>query len=256
VKAWTLDFPLEIQNVITATEGIASWLSSSVTITAEPGVFCTHPSGPSLWEQIRLLFVKRVRRIFVVSPYFDSKFAFLRTLAKDLNPKECVIAVHPDFTEMSPPDTTLLKQWRFIDVSQIGEQWARDRLHAKIYKFEFADGTALVMSGSANASSAAWLAPPGKRNAEMMLIHRNGEEIWKKLGLSEIARLPDVGEEGWKAIQLRVGQREQIDATCEMPFLATTATVSAGLKGSQSGRFEGGPGGRQVAPRHTAAPTA
>ena len=32
--------------------------------------------------------------------------------------------------------------------------------------------------------------------------------------------------------------------------------VSAGLKGSQSGRFEGGPGGRQVAPRHTAAPTA
>lgn len=32
--------------------------------------------------------------------------------------------------------------------------------------------------------------------------------------------------------------------------------VSAGLEGSQSGRFESGPGGRQVAPRHTTAPTA
>jgi hypothetical protein len=45
-----------------------------------------------------------------------------------------------------------------------------------------------------------------------------------------------------------VGQREQIDATCEMPFLATTATVSAGLKGSQSGRFEGGPGAPSSSP--------
>jgi hypothetical protein len=94
VSAWTQGFSSEIQQVIMSTERISPWLASVDQNGADSQVLCSMPSGPSLWDQFKPLLAQKIKRIFIVSPYFDSKLAFVRMLEKELDPKECLIAVH------------------------------------------------------------------------------------------------------------------------------------------------------------------
>jgi len=221
VLAWTATFPREIRNVLTATERLEPWMVPADGVADESSVFCSLPLGPSLWTQVKPCLAADVRRISILSPYFDSKLAFLGVLQKQLHPKEIVVAVHPEFTEICSKAKSLAADTRFVDVSQLGDAWARTRLHAKVYRFELFDGTSIVISGSANASTPAWTAAPSERNAEVVIVHKDGNTIWKRLGLSPLSDLPDVDPAGWEQIRIRTAQTRNTNVTSEMPYLST-----------------------------------
>jgi phosphatidylserine/phosphatidylglycerophosphate/cardiolipin synthase-like enzyme len=129
VRAWTSAFSSRMQDVIAATERVAPWLAASnQEQTPYPTVLCTLPSWPTLWQRLKPLMRQPVKRIFIISPYFDSRLRFLRTLEKELSPKECVVAVHPKFTEIAATAPSLLSRSRFVGITQFGETWAEDNL--------------------------------------------------------------------------------------------------------------------------------
>jgi hypothetical protein len=223
VRAWTSAFSSRMQDVVAATERVAPWLAASnQEQTPHPTVLCTLPSGPTLWQRLKPLMRQPVKSIFIISPYFDSRLGFLRTLEKELSPKQCIVAVHPKFTEIAATAPSLVSRSRFVDITQFGETWSADNLHAKVYRFELAGGSSIIVTGSANASDPAWQGTPATRNAEVIVVHQDGEQLWKRLGLSRLSELPEVNQSGWESIRLRAkDKKERNDTSHETPFIAT-----------------------------------
>lgn len=209
VRAWTVDFHERIRDVIAATERIAPWIVANNQAPASPIVFGSEPSGKSLWDTVKAQLGSRVSRVTVVSPYFDSKLAFIERLDTELKPKECVVAVHPEFSELPPNARTLSSHARFVDVSGLDDRWAEHYLHAKLYRFELANGTSVVVLGSANASAPAWLAEGVDRNAELVVVHHDAEQLWERLGLLRISTAPEVGKEAWSELRTRAEAKKQ-----------------------------------------------
>src|SRR5262249_48877104 len=76
VRAWARQFPGRIQDLISATERIAPWISHTDDLLSSPTILGSEPSGPALWERMKILLGgTRVHRITIVSPYFDAKLA-------------------------------------------------------------------------------------------------------------------------------------------------------------------------------------
>ncbi|HXG70822.1 MAG TPA: hypothetical protein VNJ04_09460 [Gemmatimonadaceae bacterium] len=199
VRAWTADLPPDIQKVVAATDRIAPWLTAAVASFAEHPLLMTVPDGKSLWEQLRSRLKSKVARVFVVSPYFDLSCSFLRTIDKEVNPKELVVALQPMHSLISQKARSLVPRARFVDVTGLGD-WGDRRLHAKILKFEFQNGESLVVTGSANASAPAWLSIGNDGNAEVVIVHENGNQVWRDLGLDKLGKLAVLSDGDWKAI--------------------------------------------------------
>lgn len=219
VRAWTAGFPVKIREVIAATERMAPWIVAQGETPASPVVWGSQPFGPSLWGRVKPLLGQRVNRVTIVSPYFDAKLAFVNLLEKELQPKECIVAVHPMFSDLPANARTLSPRTRFVDVSGLGDGWAERYLHAKLYRFELASGKSVVVVGSANASAPAWLADGTGRNAELVVVHQDAQRLWKRLGLSEITAAPEVGKEGWAELKARAETRKE-QRVLPSPFLA------------------------------------
>jgi hypothetical protein len=214
VRAWTADFAPRIQDVISAAERSAPWLASGGTAVEPSAVLWCGPNDPPLWDRFKDLLggSVTVSRVTVISPYFDRKLSFVREIAKEFRPKELIVAVHPKFSELPANAMALAPQVKFLDVSGLGEGWLEKYLHAKLYRFELSNGRAVVVIGSANASAAAWLERGEKRNAELIAVHQDADQIWKRLGLSKIGSAPTVSKEGW----LEIGNRHRSDDEREL----------------------------------------
>lgn len=202
VQAWTSDQPEAARDVRDAVLQIAPWLHGSSTADAGDVLCWTGPGRPSLWDQVREFLGRRVTRVSAISPYFDADCGFLRQLGADLDAPALLVAVEPASSECPPEAPAQLPQARFLDVSSLGAGWNK-RLHAKIFRFEFADGGSVVVTGSANASRSAWLTPGGGGNAEMVVVHPDGDDVWRALGLDDFAGLPEVGADVWQALRER-----------------------------------------------------
>ncbi len=228
VYAWTAGLPGRLRDVLTATERVAPWLVGHEANDQEPQVLCTVPSGPSLLAQLKPL-IKGVRRVAIISPYFDADLGFVTHLAEQSAIKDCIVAVHPEFSKV-PADVAqgLGAPFRFVDLSELGAEWAESKLHAKLYRFELADGSTVVLSGSANASRAAWLSRP-RPNAELVIVHENGDRIWRELGLAQLSKLPTVSDKQWESIRAKAAARalEPPDSNTDV-YLATA--VSDGFR--------------------------
>jgi hypothetical protein len=220
VRAWTSDFSQRIQEVVGATERLAPWLGKGGESPKVPTVIGSEPSGQPLWERVRPYLGSPVKRVTIVSPYFDAKLAFINRLAADLQPKECLVAVHPRFTELPPNAQSLSPGARFVDVSDLADGWGDRYPHAKVYCFELASGRSVVVLGSANASAPAWLASGTNRNAELVVVHQDAEQLWKRLGLQRVTDAPALGKAGWSELKDR-GSKRKTAATAAAAFLAT-----------------------------------
>jgi len=224
VREWTTELPQDIQRLIASTERIAPWLSSGPT-TVEHPILLTTPSGTSLWDQLRPRLTAPVTRVSILSPYFDGGCSFLRTIERELRPKELVVALQAKHTVISKKARTLVPSARFVDVSSLGDGWSDKRLHAKLLRFEFQSGDSLVVTGSANASSPAWLSRTDGGNAEIVVVHENGDQVWKDLGLEKLGKLPLLNEAGWTSIGDREALKKDDDKEQigQAPYLALAA---------------------------------
>jgi len=222
VRAWTKDLPSQIRELINATERIAPWLNEKSDPSARHSVICSTPDGPSMLSQLSPRLDRKVRRIVIVSPYFDKELAFVQELIQTFDPVECIIGIHPSFSEISPEAVRLTPTVKFVDLSKISSGQFAQRLHAKLYCFEFDNGENLVVTGSANASRPAWLADTRRRNAEAMCVHDRAAGLWARLGLADLSETPEVDEEGWDSVKRRLAERtEKNDVSRPLPAVAT-----------------------------------
>jgi hypothetical protein len=203
VEAWTSDQAEAARNVRDAILQIAPWLQgASDTDAAGDVLLWTGRGRASLWEQLRPFLVRPITRVSAVSPYFDADFGFLSQVVRDFGTAAVLVAVEPTYSECPSDAPHRLADARFLDVSSLGPGWDK-RLHAKIFRFEFEEGGSVVVTGSANASRSAWLTANGGGNAEMVVVHVDGDDMWHDLGLAGFADLPEVGIDVWQALKVR-----------------------------------------------------
>jgi hypothetical protein len=215
MREWVANQPTELLAAFDAAEGYAGWLREASTAVPPEGarvrVFGSSPEGESLWQKLRGLMPDAVRRVTVVSPFFDGRLRFLKRLAEDLEPDEFVVGVEPGAVVIDHEAWRALPDVRFVDSKVLRE--GKGYLHAKALLVEAADGRELLVTGSANASWQAWLAGGDERNAEAVIVvsGSKGQSPARALGLKELAKEAALTPDDWEKIGSRVSSRPKQD---------------------------------------------
>ncbi|HEX8441945.1 hypothetical protein [Archangium sp.] len=226
VTAWTATQAEPLRDAVKALHGFAPWLGGPVPLDMPVRFVGSRPEGASLWDRVRPLLPGGVRRITVVGPFFDQKLAFLRRLKADFPAAELVVGVVPDEVEIDGTTADALVGVRFVDASELdGATGERRYLHAKALLFETSDGAVLI-TGSANPSAAAWLAAPGQRNAEAVIVRTgaSAEALDEQLGLRALAEAVSVAGR-WKPVDqdsdTEPDRPEQVEVPAAVCFVET-----------------------------------
>lgn len=226
MRAWFADQPTELLAAFDAAEGYAGWLREASTAVPPEGaharLFGSSPEGESLWQQVRGVMPEAVRRITVVSPFFDGQLRFLKRLAEDLKPDEFVVGIEPGAVVIDHEAWRALPDVRFVDSKVLRE--GKGYLHAKALLVEAVDGRELLVTGSANASWQAWLAGGDERNAEAVTVvsGSKGQSLARALGLKELAKeAAALTPDDWEKIGSRdSSQPKQGDRSHPSPLVA------------------------------------
>lgn len=147
-------------------------------------------------EVIRILPKKELKKISVISPFYDEKGETLEQLNKDLKPKEINCFVDPLFgilpIHISSSLQKIVKFWSWHDCSSDFNP-LYNRLHAKLFHFDYVDEKEYLLIGSMNASIQAFGGPttrPINEEAGMLLSRNSGGNYLIDLGIM----VPNSGE--------------------------------------------------------------
>lgn len=112
-------------------------------------------SVTSYQDLIKTLPKNGIRKLTIVSPYFDEGGKILEQLTTDLKIKETVCISDSEFGLLPIKlNDTLCNNIKFFDWKDCLEDFDKrvNRLHAKIFNFEYEDGWEYLLIGSANAT--------------------------------------------------------------------------------------------------------
>lgn len=225
MRAWVADQPSGLLAAFDAAEGYAGWIRDALAASAPEDTrvrfFGSTPEGESLWQRVKRLMPHGVRRITVVSPFFDSRLRFLKRLAADLKPKEFVVGVEPEAVVINHKAGDELPGVRFVDSKGLRE--GKGYLHGKAVLVEAGDGSELLITGSANASWQAWLAGGDERNAEAVIVTSGTkrESPSRALGLKGLAKEPALSPGDWEVIKRQAPRRPRFgNETHPTPLVA------------------------------------
>lgn len=208
--------PTELPDVVEAFDGIklgVPWLEGSKgSKTSDRALLTSSNQGTNLWTQVLPLIPRGVSIVFVCAPFFDPKLALVRRILQDVRPKELVIGIDPESVEINPTDASTLSGVRFVNISGIPRvpnrrEGSSPYLHAKLFWFSGA-GSELLVTGSANASVAAFLAETSKRNAEAVVADRRAGSA-AALGIEEFLAAPPITSADWQAISERQSMKSE-----------------------------------------------
>lgn len=206
LRAWTASQPPELLAAFDLAEQRTAWLAEKIE-TADNGnvsFFATAPSNDlSLWEQIRNEIPDSIRRATLIAPFFDDNLAFLKRIADDLNPKEFIVGVEPKTVSISKEAVQVFPQIKFVEPDNLRR--GAGYLHAKCLLLETTGGEEILITGSANASSAAWLETGSRSNTEAIVIlkHSKKDSVAGSLGLDQLANAPAIDAAAWNSIRNR-----------------------------------------------------
>jgi HKD family nuclease len=219
MRAWSAEQPLELQEAFNSAERSAKWLRDADTQEAESMVYGSLPEGASLWEMVLARVPSNVKRITAVAPYFDNKLDFLQALNNEFTPKEFVVGIDTEIVQINKDARQMMSAARFVDATCLREE--RGYLHAKALLFETTDGQELLVTGSANASSPAWLAAAKERNAEIVVLRSSSkrQSVAAALGLKKLHTQPRLTDEAWNSIQRRRAPASST-STYQVPLVA------------------------------------
>ena len=169
-------------------EGLAPWLRQP---DAGESAFVAGGFGAPLWAAVRPRLPARATRCLVIGPSWDTRLAFLATVAREFAPQELVAAVDPALGAF--PGTALPDGARLVSARALGA--LHGDLHAKMLWIEGADGGEWLVSGSANPSRPAWLSTgdtQGAENAEAVVVRQApaGRSFLAELGLDVLFGAP------------------------------------------------------------------
>lgn len=225
MRTWVADQPAELLAAFDAADSYAGWLRDALTTNAPDGArmrfFGSAPEGESLWQRVKGLMPEGVRRVTVVSPFFDRRLRFLKRLAADLKPAEFVVGVEPGAVVIDHATAGTLADVRFVNTNGLRE--GKGYLHAKAVLVEATDDHELLVTGSANASWQAWLAGGDERNAEAVVITAGSKRQSPALalGLKGLAKEPSLSPDDWEEIRRKAaGRPKRADETHPAPLVA------------------------------------
>lgn len=232
LRRWTINQPEELLDSLSFVEKEIPWLTqaSYSSFTENSDFFCAaYGNGLSLWEQIEPTLPKQIRRATLVSPFFDEDLKFLRKIKDALNPKEFIVGVETKTVQLSPKAQSLFPDVKFVETDRLREN--RGYLHAKAIYLETETNEEILITGSANASGAAWLGG-GRSNGEAVIVLRSKEATTavKGLGLRELTKNSAIESKGWQLIENNKLKRLNLFAEKEKQFLLTAIETEAGFR--------------------------
>ncbi|MGH9767536.1 MAG: hypothetical protein ACREAB_08905, partial [Blastocatellia bacterium] len=235
LKDWAGSQPEEMQEMLEKFEQLAPWLRDLLPADAESYFIGSRRNGPPLLDLVRAKLPDRAQRITVVGPFFDPDLEFLRKLEKEYAPKNMVIGIDPSRTRITHRARRLLPRAKFVNVNRL--DLGNKYVHAKAILFESSGGEEILVTGSANPSKAAWLAPD-KRNAEAVVIQsgRRGRSPASALGLTNLAAESELSAKDWKKISETLPDDDSGDADRRLPLIAFTTDGGFEIAGVSAGK--------------------
>lgn len=201
--------------------------------------------GSALWDQVRAQTPGKVRRVYVVGPYFDSGMSFLRAIDEAFAPDEILVGIQPDTAVLPRPDLAP-NSVRFVDAAALGAFWPksdeRGFVHGKALALETTDGL-VVSLGSANPTGAAWLQQSiWNAEANLCLTGVGAARAFSTLGLDRLADAPTLEADAMAEVSARsqeLRRQEQAEAPAPAPPVVVGAAVDGGvfLAAFQSGEM-------------------
>lgn len=184
-------------------EGV-SWLKDSRPHDERRGVFGSGVDGPSLWDRVQPLLPRSVDQALIVSPFFDEGLALIERIVEQVRPKRLVVVIDPETVKIDEGHARKLKNVTFVSAAgqlKLPRRREADRPYVHAKALYFAGGKEeLVITGSANASAPAWLAPGRARNAEAIVWDRR-PGVAASLGLTAFFEAPEVTVTEWEQIR-------------------------------------------------------
>jgi hypothetical protein len=222
--------PSALADVVEAYEGLkvgVPWLTGPVGVSGNDRRILTSSAAADLWSQVLPMVPKNASTAFVCAPFFDPKLAFLRRLIADVRPRELVVGIDPASAQITPREAAALSGVRFVNVAGIPEiphrrEGLAHYLHAKLIWFRGASEELLV-TGSANPSVAAFLAPPHTRNAEAVVADRR-IGVAGTIGIDALLAAPPVSSDDWTAVSRRMAAHEERTGVKSSRVLVATPT--------------------------------
>lgn len=228
LRAWAAGQPGELLAAFDDAERYADWLrrarESKGESETQAHFFGARPDGETLWEMVRPQIPDEVKRITLVSPFFDTKLAFIKKVAQEFKPEEFIIGIDPETVEINHDAPRVIKldtKVRFVDAKSLRD--GKGYLHAKAVLFETRDGREFLVTGSANASRQAWLENGSERNAEAVIVTEssNRQSPSKVLGLKTLAKESALSQEAWLEIKTNTASRPRVlPETFHIPLIA------------------------------------
>lgn len=190
----------ELGEVLSAASDAAPWLRDNVAPASSVSLIGTEPAGESLWARVRPLVGHNVQRMLCTGAFFDSSGAFLRRLEQEFGAAELIVGVEPDTVDFGPKTVEAVRRGSFVDASTIAR--GKGYLHAKALFFDTGGANDVLVIGSANPSSPAWLADPGHRNVECVLVQAGSSatDAARRLGLLELGSMSVLARERLREI--------------------------------------------------------
>lgn len=231
LRTWTAAQPEELVDPFLFVEKEISWLNAPGKTEAEASaLFFGAPADElSLWEQIKPILLEKVRRATLISPFFDEELKFLREIKDHLNPKEFIVGIEANTVQISPKAQIEFPDIKFVETGKLRQE--QGYLHAKAIYIETESGEEILINGSANMSSPAWL-KGSRHNCESVVVLRSKEaaSAVKSIGLRDLAKSPAIDLNGWQLIERNKLKRTESFAEEDKRFLLTAIETETGFK--------------------------
>src|SRR5205823_2938626 len=132
---------------------------------ADIKVVGSRPEGASLWQRVRPLLPREVKRVTFLGPFYDDELSFVSRVMTDLGAESAVIGLDPASVKFPGNLKRHPRGLRVVDSHDLDPGHdGRGYLHGKAILLEARAGQFLI-TGSANPTAAAWLKPAESRNA-------------------------------------------------------------------------------------------
>ena len=190
-RTWLRDYgealPVVIPNALEKTLNLCPWLKPGNPSSAGGQFLYSSTSTENLWGQVLPTLPNRVEAIEAIAPFVDQRLAFLAELANKSETSP-LVGIQPDFVSAPVALSTDIR-FRTVNTDTFATKGGASAYkHAKVIALH-GDQQSWLITGSANLTWSAWLAPPAKRNAEAMLFLKGSlaETGIESLGLADLA---------------------------------------------------------------------
>lgn len=168
-------------------EDTSRWLTETARLPDWPRLLAAQPNGPSITDQLHgLVRDRNVRRLIVISPFFDHDLRGLRELSAKFQPEQVWLIVQQDKVSLPGAVAVNLERLCVTDFEPPhSEKAAKAYLHAKAYILETDTGD-FCLWGSPNCSSPAIV---DTKNVELAILHTGKRGTFvNALGISDLLK--------------------------------------------------------------------